>query len=219
MDIIAKFGKMSRAVFQIRGCTPPYLAHVIPMSDKPTNLSHKFLIATPAMEDPRFERAVIYLCNHDDDGAMGLMINKTKGQVSLSDMLGQIGIDGQVRVADSPVLNGGPVDMNRGFVLHSPDYQHDDNTLRLSDTLMLTSTKDVLEALVKDTSPSRAVMAIGYAGWSSGQLEQELAVNAWLVVDADEALIFETDMESKWAKALDALGIAPHHLSSMGGSA
>lgn len=189
------------------------------MEHAPTNLSHKFLIATPAMEDPRFSRAVIYVCNHDADGAMGLMINKRKGGVSLSDMLGQVGIKGDVRVADSPVLNGGPVDMNRGFVLHSPDYQHADNTLRLSDTLMLTSTKDVLEALVNDDAPQRAVMAIGYAGWSAGQLEQELMVNAWLVVDADEALIFEPDMNSKWAKALDALGIEPHHLSHMGGSA
>lgn len=187
--------------------------------NKPTNYSGKFLIATPAMEDPRFSRAVIYVCNHDADGAMGLTINKTKGALSLSKMLGQIGIDGTVKVADSPVLNGGPVDMNRGFVLHSPDYSHDDNSLKLSDTLMLTSTKDVLKALVADNAPTKAVMAVGYSGWSAGQLEQELAINAWLVVDADDALIFDTDMSGKWVRALAHLGIAPEHLSGLGGQA
>lgn len=187
--------------------------------DKPTNYSGKFLIATPVMEDPRFSRAVIYVCNHDESGAMGLTINKTKGALSLSKMLDQIGIDGPVRVADSPVLNGGPVDINRGFVLHSPDYSHDDNSLRLSETLMLTSTKDVLEALVADHAPAQAVMAVGYSGWSAGQLEQELAINAWLVADADDGLIFDADMDGKWVRALAHLGIAPEQLSHLGGQA
>ncbi|WP_371397686.1 YqgE/AlgH family protein [Fretibacter rubidus] len=183
---------------------------------KTTNLTGKFLIATPAMEDPRFSQAVIYVCNHDDDGAMGLTVNKTKGALNLSEMLDQIGIDGAVRVANSPVLNGGPVDMNRGFVIHSPDYSHDNNSLRLSDTLMMTSTKDVLEALVADNAPKRAVMAVGYSGWSAGQLEQELAVNAWLVVDGEDALIFDTDMDSKWTRALAGMGISPEQLSTGG---
>lgn len=186
---------------------------------KPTNFSGKFLIATGAMEDPRFSRAVIYICNHDDDGAMGLTINKTKGALSLSEMLDQIGIEGKVRVADSPVLNGGPVDMNRGFVIHSHDYSHDDNSLKLSDTLMMTSTKDVLEALTSDDAPKRAVMAVGYSGWSAGQLEQELAVNAWLVADGDDALIFDDNMGSKWTRALAGMGISPEQLSGLGGQA
>jgi len=183
-----------------------------------SKLSGKFLVATPQMLDPRFARAVIYICNHDKDGAMGLVINKTK-DMPLSKMLNHIGIDGEVKVADSPVLSGGPVDTNRGFVLHSPDFKNLNNSLKLSDTLMMTSTKDVLESLVADHAPDKAVLAVGYAGWSDGQLERELQNNAWLVVDGDEALIFDTDMEGKWTKALSKIGVTPEMLSATGGSA
>lgn len=181
-------------------------------------LSGKFLIATPQMLDPRFARAVIYICNHDKDGAMGLVINKTKN-MPLSKMLNHIGIEGDVKVADNPVLSGGPVDTNRGFVLHSPDFINLNNSLKLSETLMMTSTKDVLESLVADHAPDKAVLAVGYAGWSEGQLERELQNNAWLVVDADDALIFDTDMDSKWKKALSKIGVTPEMLSATGGSA
>ena len=181
-------------------------------------LSGKFLVATPQMQDPRFARAVIYICNHDKDGAMGLVINKTK-DLPLSKMLGHIGIKGKVQVADSPVLSGGPVDTNRGFVLHSPDFKNINNSLKLSDTLMMTSTKDVLESLVADHAPNKAILAVGYAGWSDGQLESELQNNAWLVVDGDEALIFDTDFDSKWTKALAKIGVTPEMLSMTGGSA
>lgn len=181
-------------------------------------LSGKFLVATPQMQDPRFARAVIYICNHDKDGAMGLVINKTR-DMPLSKMLDHIGIEGDVKVADCPVLSGGPVDTNRGFVLHSPDFQNDKNSLKLSDTLMMTSTKDVLESLVADHAPNKAVLAVGYAGWSDGQLERELQNNAWLVVEGDEALIFDTDMDSKWKKALAKIGVTPEMLSATGGSA
>ena len=183
-----------------------------------SKLSGKFLVATPQMLDPRFARAVIYICNHDKDGAMGLVINKTK-DMPLSKMLNHIGIDGEVKVADSPVLSGGPVDTNRGFVLHSPDFKNLNNSLKLSDTLMMTSTKDVLESLVADHAPDKAVLAVGYAGWSDGQLERELQNNAWLVVDGDEALIFDTDMDGKWTKALSKIGVTPEMLSATGGSA
>jgi len=182
------------------------------------HLGGKFLVATPQMQDPRFARAVIYVCNHDKDGAMGLVINKTK-DMPLSKMLGHIGIEGEVKVADSPVLSGGPVDTNRGFVLHSPDFQNDKNSLKLTESLMMTSTKDVLEALVADHAPNKAVLAVGYAGWSEGQLESELQNNAWLVVDGDEALIFDTDMGGKWTKALAKIGVTPEMLSATGGSA
>ena len=181
-------------------------------------LSGKFLVATPQMQDPRFARAVIYICNHDKSGAMGLVINKTK-DMPLSQMLGHIGITGDVKVADSPVLSGGPVDTNRGFVLHSPDFKNVKNSMQLSDTLMMTSTKDVLESLVADHAPDRAVLAVGYAGWSDGQLEDELQNNCWLVVDSDEALIFDTDFDGKWTKALATIGVTPDMLSATGGSA
>lgn len=171
------------------------------------------------MQDPRFERAVIFVCNHDENGAMGLVINKTKGELSLSYMLDQIGIEGDVKVADTAVLNGGPVDINRGFVLHSPDYRNAEHSMILSDTLVLTSTKDVLESLVTDKAPERAIMAVGYSGWSEGQLEDELASNAWLVVDAEESLIFSNKMADKWTAALKHIGVTPDMLSSFGGSA
>jgi putative transcriptional regulator len=136
------------------------------MDDTPTNLGGKFLIALPSMGDPRFEQAVIYICSHDESGAMGLIINKLHeqsvvGPVSLSEMLQQAGIEGPVNVADTPVLNGGPVDVQRGFVLHSADYFNEGASLKLSSTLTLTSTRDVLEALVSEESPAEAILAVG----------------------------------------------------------
>lgn len=186
-------------------------------------LTGRLLIATPDMGDPRFRSAVIYICSHDKSGAMGIIINKqmvkSGDALSLSDMLNNIGIEGDVRVADTPVLEGGPVDIDRGFVLHSADYFKTDTSLKLSNTLSLTSTKDVLEALVKDEAPEKAMLAVGYSGWGAGQIEREVQDNAWIVADTDEALIFDTDLESKWSKALASLGIRPEMLSRSGGSA
>ena len=186
-------------------------------------LTGRLLIATPEMGDPRFRSAVIYICSHDSSGAMGIIINKQviKGgdAISLSDMLDNIGIEGQVQVADTPVLEGGPVDIDRGFVLHSSDYFKINSSLKLSDTLSLTSTKDVLEVLVKEDAPKKAMLAVGYSGWGAGQIEGELKDNAWIVADADEAIIFDTDLEGKWVKALATLGIKPEMLSHSGGSA
>ena len=186
-------------------------------------LTGRLLIATPDMGDPRFRSAVIYICSHDRSGAMGIIINKQivkgGGALSLSDMLNNIGIEGDVKVADTPVLEGGPVDIDRGFVLHSADYFKIDSSLKLSDTLSLTSTKDVLEVLVKNEAPEKAMLAVGYSGWGAGQIERELQDNAWIVADADEALIFDTDLNSKWNKALASLGIKPEMLSRTGGSA
>jgi len=189
------------------------------MSDTPTSLRGKYLIATPSLGDPRFERAVVYMCAHDADHAMGVVINKSKGELVISDLINHIGIEGAVTVADTPVLEGGPVDIDRGFVLHSPDYFSEETSLKLSDTLSLTSTKNVLEALVTDKAPSQAVLAVGYAGWGEGQIERELVQNAWLVCEADESLIFDTKMNDKWHRALDIIGISPESLSFFGGTA
>jgi len=154
---------------------------------------------------------------------MGIVINKqvikSGGALQLSDMLSNIGIEGDVKVADTPVLQGGPVDIDRGFVLHTSDYFKTDTSLKLSDTLNLTSTKDILEALVNDEAPEKAMLAVGYSGWGAGQIEEELQHNAWIVADADETLIFDTDLDGKWAKALASLGIRPEMLSRIGGSA
>ena len=186
-------------------------------------LTGRLLIAAPNMGDPRFKSAVIYICSHDSSGAMGITINKqmvkSGGALQLSDMLSNIGIEGDVRVADTPVLEGGPVDIDRGFVLHSADYFKRETSLKLSDTLSLTSTKDILEALVKDDAPEKAMLAVGYSGWGAGQIEREVQDNAWIIADADDAIIFDTDLSGKWTKALASLGIRPEMLSRSGGSA
>ena len=147
------------------------------------------------------------------------MINKGREGRMLSDMLENIGIEGEVRVANSPVLLGGPVDIDRGFVLHSADYFKTETSLKLSDTLNLTSTKDILEALVKEEAPEKAMLAVGYSGWGAGQIEKELQDNAWIVANGNEDLIFDNDLDKKWTKALASLGIKPEMLSRTGGSA
>jgi len=185
----------------------------------PNSYKGQLLLATPDMGDPRFARAVIYICGHDESGAMGIIINKAKDDLHISDLLDRIGVSGEVRVADCPVLSGGPVDMDRGFVLHSEDYFKENSSLILSDTLTLTSTKDVLESLVTDQAPKRAMLAVGYAGWGGGQLEAELAQNAWLVAQVDDALVFDEDLDGKWNKVLLAMGINPAALAASGGRA
>jgi putative transcriptional regulator len=179
----------------------------------------KILLATPAMDDPRFAFSVIYMIGHDASGAMGFIINKAKSGLNISDLLDQIGIEGDVNVADTPVLDGGPVDLDRGFVIHSLDYFKSETSLKVSESLGMTPTKDAMESLVSDTPPKQAIMAIGYAGWSAGQLEAEIADNAWLVSDGDDALIFSDDFAGKWATALSAIGIDPSSLSQSGGRA
>lgn len=180
---------------------------------------NSLLIATPNMGDPRFRFTVIYLVSHDRSGAMGLIINQGKPGLQISDLLGEIGISGEVKVADTAVLTGGPVDIDRGFVLHSSDYFKPETSLKCSDTLSLTSTKDVLESLVSENHPKNAMLAVGYAGWGAGQLEQEIADNCWLVTEADDDLIFSQDFSGKWATALTDMGIDPSSLSQGGGRA
>jgi len=183
-----------------------------------TKLGGRFLVSMPGMEDPRFDRAVIYMCSHDENGAMGVIINKTKGPF-LSDMLEQTGIKASVAIADSPVLDGGPVDINRGFVLHTADYYFPETCMRLSETLALSSDQDALISLTTDQAPDQAVLIVGYSGWAAGQLEHEIARNVWMVVDAPESLIFDKDMKTKWSRALGILGITPDMLSGAGGRA
>ncbi len=177
----------------------------------------QYLIATPSLGDSRFQRSVVYLCSHDRSGAMGVVVNRAKLGLQISDLLEHVGVSGEVRVADSAVLDGGPVDIDRGFVLHSPDWSRP-TTLQVGETTALTSTRDVLESLVEETGPSRAVLAVGYAGWGAGQLEAELVDNAWLVCAGDDSLVFGDDLTGKWAEALSRIGVRPEQLGS-GGSA
>jgi len=183
------------------------------------NLTNNFLIALPGMQDPRFERSVIFICHHDEDGAMGIIINKPKADLTLSDLLSSIGIEGKVKVANSHILDGGPVDIDRGFVLHSNDITLESKTVRLKHGICLSSTKDALEALVSNNAPTQALLAVGYAGWGGGQLEREIQQNAWMIADSDPNIIFDVHHDDKWAKAIRSLGIDPNRLSAQGGRA
>lgn len=182
-------------------------------------LGGKLLIATPMIGDPRFDRSVILMCDHSDEHAMGIIINKPVSGLRLPELFDQLGIETDTTAPDRAVLLGGPVERDRGFVLHSNDFAADGSTLPVSADIGLTATKDILEAIASDHPPRRSILALGYAGWGPGQLEDELTANAWLVADPDEALIFSDTNDDKWEKALAIIGISPEHLSSLSGHA
>ena len=190
------------------------------------NLEGHLLIAMPGMTDERFMRAVIYICSHSADGAMGIVINKPASDLRLPDLLVQLGIisdDDAIRLPGAlermPVLMGGPVETSRGFVLHSPDYRVAQATLPVDRKICLTATIDILRAMARGDGPREAVLALGYAGWSPGQLENEIQRNGWLNCPADPAVVFEQDAHEKYDRALRLLGIDPALLSSSAGHA
>ena len=176
------------------------------------------LVAMPGMDDPRFARSVVYVCAHSTDGAMGLVVNQVAAQVSFPTVIGQLGIEGDSRCADTPVHVGGPVQPSRGFVLHSADYVQD-GTLVIDERFALTATVDVLRAIAEGVGPERRVLALGYAGWAAGQLDAEIQNNGWLVVPADPEIVFDRDNGSKWLRAMHAIGVDPSVLSSTAGHA
>lgn len=182
-------------------------------------LTAKLLVAMPTIGDPRFASSVIYMCSHTEDHGMGIMINKPMGELRLPDLLSQIGIASSIMAPQQPVLRGGPVDRERGFVLHTDDYSAINATHQIAPGVSLTATKDVLAALVSPAPPERAVLALGYASWGPGQLEDELMDNAWLVADADPELIFDLDLETKWDRALQSIGVDPARLTHQAGRA
>jgi len=189
-------------------------------------LDGQLLIAMPVMSDPRFARSVIYLCAHSEDGAMGLIINQRASHISFPDLLERLGIetaeneDGVSDDAGTVSIHvGGPVETGRGFVLHSADYFVDDSTLPIEDGVCLTATIDILKAIAAGSGPNRAILALGYAGWSPGQLESEIQANGWLNCPADPDLIFDTNLEAKYTRALAKIGIDPSHLVSDAGHA
>lgn len=177
------------------------------------------LIATPAIADPRFARTLIYMCAHSPEHAMGIVVNKPMSSLSLPDLLEQLGVTSAITAPDRPVLSGGPVDRDRGFVLHSADYHCDDATLDIAGGVGMTATKDVLEAITSEEAPRQAVLALGYAGWGAGQLENEIVDNAWLVCDPSEDLLFDLDFSGKWGRALASIGVSPEKLSGLRGEA
>ncbi|MES2034939.1 MAG: YqgE/AlgH family protein [Pseudomonadota bacterium] len=192
------------------------------MSELPRSefLAGRMLIAMPGIGDPRFERAVVFLCTHDDEHAIGLAVNRPVDGLTLSGLFEKIGVDQPIRrVADEAVLMGGPVERERGFVLHTDDYLCEGVTMPVMEGLALTTTKDVLQAMSGEFAPRKAILALGYAGWGPGQLDEEVRESVWLVCDPDETLLFGDDHEHKWSHALEKLGISAAMLSIEGGHA
>ncbi|MFT5065536.1 MAG: putative transcriptional regulator [Yoonia sp.] len=183
------------------------------------NLVGKLLIAMPDMGDPRFDRSVIYICAHSEEGAMGLIVNKPQPKLRFINLLKQLDIEVEGTVREARVHYGGPVETVRGFVLHTDDYRTEGGTVDVADHICMTSTMDVLQDLARGKGPDTALLAIGYAGWGEGQLEGEIFQNGWLTCDADPDIIFGIDNDSKWTDALAILGVSPALLSSSAGRA
>ena len=181
-------------------------------------LPGQLLIAMPSMTDPRFEKSVIYMCAHNSDGAMGLVINRAIDSLTFPELLEQLEIDPGSGGDQIRVLFGGPVEQARGFVLHSPDYLQD-ASLVVDDNVVLTATIDILRAIADGTGPNNCLLALGYAGWGAGQLDSEIKSNGWLSVDADEDLVFGCDLDEKWERAMTKIGIDPRMLSDSAGHA
>jgi putative transcriptional regulator len=189
-------------------------------------LDGQLLIAMPVMEDERFARAVIYVCAHSSEGAMGIILNRPAGSIDFPELLVQLDIIDDADQIKLPanaesmkVMKGGPVETGRGFVLHSSDFFIKDATLPIDEGICLTATLDILKAIARGTGPRHAILALGYAGWAPGQLENEIQENGWLHCPADPDLIFGRDVEDKYERALQKLGIEPGMLSNEAGHA
>ncbi len=188
------------------------------MDERSGFLEGKMLIAMPQMTDPRFARTVLFLCAHSNEGAMGLVVNKLVDSITFPDLLHQLNIEVGGATERINVHFGGPVESGRGFVLHSDDYVQD-STLMIDAGVALTATTDVLKAIARGGGPKRSLLALGYAGWSPGQLDAEIQSNGWLHVDPDDELIFGDDLSGKWEQAIAKLGIDMTLLSSEAGHA
>ncbi len=181
-------------------------------------LTGQLLIAMPGMRDSRFARTVIYLCAHNRDGAMGLVVNRLGGASTFPDLLNQLGIETGTITEEIRVHFGGPVESGRGFVLHTGEYSQE-GTLRVDDHIGLTATIDILRDMAVGSGPRRRLLALGYAGWGPGQLDSEIQANGWLHVAADEKLVFDSDLDSKWERAIAKLGVDLSMLSGDAGHA
>ncbi|PWE17653.1 YqgE/AlgH family protein [Marinicauda salina] len=182
-------------------------------------LQGRLLIASPVIGDPRFDRSVVFMCAHGEDHAMGIIVNRPMGRLRLPELFEQLEVKCEIQVPDRAVLDGGPVDRDRGFVLHSDDFRSDEGTLPVGEGIGLTATKEILEAMASSRAPQRSTLALGYAGWEAGQLEEEIQANAWLVAEADDELVFGEDYDAKWTKALRKLGVTPEFLTGASGRA
>ena len=169
------------------------------------NLVGRFLVAAPSMPDERFQKSVVFICKHDGDGALGIIVNNKVDDLPLGQVYKQLGIEVPAVTAETAVLFGGPVEPQRGLVLHSADYKRDE-TLLIDGGMALTASLEILKDMAGGSGPKHAWLALGHSGWEPGQLDREMQDNAWLVVDADSALVFDPDFDAKWQRALDRLG-------------
>ncbi|MCK5092254.1 MAG: YqgE/AlgH family protein [Gammaproteobacteria bacterium] len=183
-----------------------------------TSLANHFLIAMPQLADPNFFHSVTYICEHNDDGAMGIVINRPL-EIGLAEVLDHINISGNNKAIDDQVIYmGGPVQPERGFVLHSPSGQWD-STLTIADDICITTSRDILTAIANDQGPAHYVIALGYAGWGKGQLEEEISQNAWLSGPAEQNILFDMPYEKRWEAAASLLGIDVNLISGEAGHA
>jgi putative transcriptional regulator len=165
----------------------------------------RFLVAAPSMPDERFQKSVVFICKHDDDGALGIIVNNKVDDLPLGQVYKQLGIEVSPSAAERPVLFGGPVEPSRGLVLHSADYKREE-TLLIDGGMALTASLEILKDMADGSGPKNAWLALGHSGWAPGQLDREMQDNAWLVVDGDADLVFDADFAAKWQRALDRLG-------------
>jgi putative transcriptional regulator len=193
-------------------------APVLRPDPKTTWLTGQLLIAMPGMPDPRFAHAVIYVCAHGPNGAMGLVLNRMFGEATFPTLLQQLNIKPKGDLPDLPIHYGGPVETGRGFVLHSSDYVREGVT-RVDENIAISATIEILQAIADGGGPERAMMALGYTGWASGQLDVEMKANGWLTAPADDEILFGRDVDGKWERALAKIGISPIMLSGEAGHA
>ena len=193
-------------------------ARIPAMQATPTPLANRLLIALPALADPQFARSVALVCQHDEEGAMGVVVNRPS-EYTLGDVFQQMGIEtGDDALRGQIVLSGGPVHPERGFVLHDGGDGWD-STLAIGDKLYVTTSRDILEAMAGGTGPAHAVVALGCAGWDAGQLEQELVEDSWLTVPADATLLFETPLDARWQAAAGSIGVDLANIADHSGHA
>tara|TARA_R110000787_G_scaffold32370_3_gene85580 strand:+ start:7014 stop:7574 length:561 start_codon:yes stop_codon:yes gene_type:complete len=184
-----------------------------------TDLTGKLLIALPSIGDPRFSRSVILLCAHSPDFAMGIVLNKPMEGIRLPELFEQLDVSTELGVPDAPVLDGGPVNTDRGFVIHTDDVISEGATLEIDGAFCMTATRDMLKLIGSSAAPRKSVLALGYSGWGAGQLEIELAANAWIIGEPDDDLVFGESHDLKWRHALGRMGIDSGRLHVEGGSA
>tara|TARA_R110002111_G_scaffold126696_2_gene191306 strand:+ start:545 stop:1135 length:591 start_codon:yes stop_codon:yes gene_type:complete len=182
------------------------------------HLTGQILVAMPQMQDPRFKKSVIFMCGHDDHGAMGIVVNKLIESVTFEDLLQQLNLENIDKSLDIQVHYGGPVEIGRGFVLHSTDYMAE-ASVEVTNDIALSASTTVLDDVILGNGPDHILLALGYAGWSSGQLEEEIMKNGWLTLPADGSILFDTKPDTLWQRTLQKFGVDPDHLFAHTGHA